>query len=77
MHNGLFRTLEDVVEFYNDGGGRGRGIEVISQDSKVAKLDLTEQQKKDLVSFLKSLDSLEPDPVVPKSVPSGLPVVGR
>jgi cytochrome c peroxidase len=74
MHNGGFKTLEEVVEFYNDGGGRGRGLDVLSQDSKVTKLDLTEQQKKDLVSFMKSLGDLVPPPAVPASVPSGLPV---
>lgn len=77
MHNGIFRTLEEIVEFYNDGGGRGRGIEVISQDSKVEKLNLNSQQKADLISFLKSLDNLEPPPVVPATVPSGLPPIGR
>lgn len=77
MHNGAFKTLEEVVEFYNDGGGRGRGLDVYSQDSKVAKLDLSDQQKKDLVAFLKSLSDLTPPPTAPAGVPSGLPVVGR
>ncbi|MGE0885031.1 MAG: cytochrome c peroxidase [Blastocatellales bacterium] len=77
MHNGAFKTLEEVVEFYNDGGGRGRGLDVYSQDSKVAKLDLSEQQKKDLVVFLKALSDLAPPPVPPASVPSGLPVIGK
>lgn len=76
MHNGVFKTLEEVVEFYNDGGGRGRGLDVYSQDAKVAKLDLTEQQKKDLVSFMKALDSLSPALVIPQSSPSGLSVPG-
>ena len=77
MHNGAFKTLEDIVEFYNDGGGRGRGLDVFSQDTKVEKLNLTDQQKKDLVSFLKSLDSQAPSPVVPSKVLSGLTPVGR
>ncbi|MGH9766803.1 MAG: cytochrome-c peroxidase [Blastocatellia bacterium] len=77
MHNGAFKTLEEVVDFYNDGGGRGRGLDVYSQDAKVAKLDLTEQQKKDLVSFMKSLDDTAPPPQKPASVPSGLTVVGK
>jgi cytochrome c peroxidase len=76
MHNGGFKTLEEVVEFYNDGGGRGRGLNVVSQDSKVAKLDLNEQQKKDLVAFMKSLTDRQPPPVAPARVPSGLPVTG-
>ncbi|MCG3161589.1 MAG: Cytochrome c551 peroxidase [Acidobacteria bacterium] len=77
MHNGAFNTLEEVVDFYNDGGGRGRGLDVYSQDVKVAKLNLTEQQKKDLVSFMKSLNDTAPPPQTPASVPSGLPVVGK
>ncbi len=77
MHNGAFKTLEEVVEFYNDGGGRGRGQDAYSQDSKVAKLNLTDQQKKDLVAFMKALNDLSPPPAVPASVPSGLPVVGK
>ena len=77
MHNGAFKTLEEVVDFYNDGGGRGRGLDVYSQDSKVAKLDLNERQKEDLVSFLKSLDDTAPPPQKPASAPSGLPVVGK
>ena len=77
MHNGAFNTLEEVMDFYNDGGGRGRGLDVYSQDAKVAKLDLTESQKKDLVSFLKSLDDTAPPPQPPTGAPSGLPVVGK
>lgn len=77
FHNGAFKTLEEVVDFYNDGGGRGRGLDAASQDSKVAKLDLTDRQKQDLVAFLKSLTDLSPPPQTPSSVPSGLPVTGR
>ncbi|HKX26532.1 MAG TPA: cytochrome c peroxidase [Blastocatellia bacterium] len=77
MHNGVFNSLEEVVTFYNDGGGRGRGLDVFTQDPKVAKLNLTEEQKRDLVSFLKSLDNLGPALIIPSSVPSGLPVAHR
>ena len=27
MHNGVYRTLEEVIEFYDEGGGRGLGFE--------------------------------------------------
>lgn len=77
MHNGAFKTLEEVVEFYNDGGGRGRGLDVFSQDTKVTKLNLSQQQKQDLVAFLKSLNDLAPPPAPPANVPSGLPVGGK
>ncbi len=76
MHNGVFDTLEEVIDFYNEGGGVGRGLQVNGQDFRVTKLELTEQQKRDLVAFLKSLDDLTPPPAVPPSVPSGLPAAG-
>jgi cytochrome c peroxidase len=76
MHNGVFKTLEEVVDFYNDGGGVGRGLEVQGQDFRVTKLDLTDQQKRDLISFLKALNDLAAPPAMPAAVPSGLPVAG-
>jgi cytochrome c peroxidase len=76
MHNGVFDTLEEVIDFYNEGGGVGRGLQVNGQDFRVTKLELTEQQKRDLVAFLKALDDLTPPPAVPRAVPSGLPVAG-
>ena len=27
MHNGIYNTLEEVVDFYNRGGGAGIGIQ--------------------------------------------------
>jgi cytochrome c peroxidase len=77
MHNGALATLEEVVDFYNEGGGRGRGLEVPNQDFKIAKLNLTEQQKRDLVSFLRALNDAAPPPRPPARVPSGLPVGGK
>ncbi len=49
MHNGRFRTLEDVVEFYNRGGD----FNAPNKDPRVRPLNLTSQQKADLVAFMK------------------------
>src|SRR5262249_47426758 len=46
MHNGRFAALEDVVEFYNRGGDFPNG-------NVIRPLNLTAQQKTDLVAFLK------------------------
>jgi cytochrome c peroxidase len=54
MHNGIFKTLEEVVDYYND-------VQKVVPDTKnldpsLSKpLGLTNQQKKDLVAFLKTL----------------------
>jgi cytochrome c peroxidase len=48
MHDGRMATLEDVVEYYNKGGEPNPQL-----DEEIFPLKLTDQQKKDLVTFLK------------------------
>ena len=60
MHNGVFNTLGQVMDFYNKGGGAGLGLKVDGQTLPFDKLDLTEQQRKDIAAFMKSLDSQYP-----------------
>ncbi len=55
MHNGVYNTLEQVVDFYVQGGGEGLGFNVPHQTLPFDKLDITEQDKKDLVAFMKTL----------------------
>jgi len=55
MHNGGFKTLEEVIEFYNQGGGAGLGLDIPNQTLVADKLNLTKQNKKDIISFIKSL----------------------
>lgn len=47
MHDGSLKTLEEVVEFYNKGGIPNKNL-----SSKIKKLNLTDQEKKDLVEFM-------------------------
>ena len=54
MHNGMFKTLKEVIEFYNDP--RKIVPDAIGIDSLLAKpLGLTQQEKDDLYAFLNSL----------------------
>jgi cytochrome c peroxidase len=55
MHNGVYRTLEEVVDFYNDGGGAGLGLDVPNQTLPGDKLNLDDGEKKALVAFMKAL----------------------
>jgi len=50
MHNGALKTLDEVIEFYNKGGEPVPG-----KDLSITPLTLTDQEKKDLVEFLKAL----------------------
>lgn len=51
MHDGSLATLEDVIEFYNAGGGTVSGKSLL-----LKPLALSEQDKGALVAFLKSLE---------------------
>lgn len=55
MHNGAFRTLEEVVDFYDRGGGAGLGIDLPNQTLPRRKLGLTAEERRDLVAFLQTL----------------------
>lgn len=55
MHNGVFSTLKQVVDFYDAGGGAGRGLEVPNQTLSSDSLRLTKHEKSALISFMASL----------------------
>ena len=56
MHDGSLETLEDVIDFYNNGG-RVKETDPVSGflSGGIKPLGLSKQEKKDLVAFLKSL----------------------
>jgi cytochrome c peroxidase len=49
MHNGRFATLEEVIEFYNRGGD----FDAPNKNRNIRPLNLSVQQKADLLAFLK------------------------
>jgi cytochrome c peroxidase len=51
MHNGVFSTLEEVVEFYNTGGG-----DDANKDPEIFELHLTDEEQRDLVVFMRALN---------------------
>jgi len=89
MHNGVFATVPDVIEFYQQvsrGGGRrgGRGARVLNPqvrrdqiDPLARQLNMRGRGQRDLIAFLRALDDPGFDRTVPNRVPSGLPVGGR
>lgn len=50
MHDGAIKTLEDVMAYYNAGGSADP-----ERDARIKPLGLTDDEKKALVAFLKSL----------------------
>jgi cytochrome c peroxidase len=56
MHDGAFKTLEEVVDFYDKGGNANPQL-----SSLMKPLGFTAQEKTDLIAFLKALTG-EPIP---------------
>lgn len=55
MHNGVYNTLEEVLDFYNKGGGVGLGIVNDYQTLPFDHLDLSKQEIKEIIAFLNTL----------------------
>lgn len=70
MHNGVYQTLEEVVDFYNKGGGVGLGLDVPYQTLPFDSLSLNGQEKQDIIAFMKALaDTTEISSTIPKKLP--------
>ena len=54
MHNGLFSTLDEVIDFYNAGGGSDP-----LRSPLLEPLGLSDDEKRDLLAFLRALSGSE------------------
>jgi len=73
MHNGVFGTLQQVVAFYNSGGGTDA-----NKDPRIKPLGLSTQEQIDLVAFLEALsgDQLTgPEHVWKDKIPTDYPAI--
>jgi len=77
MHNGIYKTLEQVVDFYNHAGGTkfmhdyGKSLKGLPFFTILPiELKLTADEKKDLVAFIKTLTDNSPG-----QIPTHLPEI--
>lgn len=69
MHNGIFASLDEVIEFYDRAGGTDP-----NKSPLLKPLRLSDQEKKDLVAFLLSLSSDQPLIIEPPNLPDYAPM---
>ena len=69
MHNGVYKTLEEVMDFYNRGGGAGIGSYVEHQTLPPDPLGLEEGEIASIITFMESLT----DTVGLTQIPAALP----
>jgi cytochrome c peroxidase len=82
MHSGVFSSLEDVLDFYDDvtdRRGRDRNPQVSRDelDPLLRRLRGVDDADEDLLAFLRALSDETFDRTIPARVPSGLQVGGR
>jgi cytochrome c peroxidase len=77
MHNGVFKTLEQVIDFYDKGAGNAFSKDVRPDMHSLPfftilpiPLNLTTEDKKDVVAFLKSLTDTSGVKKVPGTLPA-------
>jgi cytochrome c peroxidase len=64
MHNGMMNTLNEVLAFYNRGGGHEDPLA-----GELKPLDLSDNEKQDVIAFLESLSSANPVTVEKVDIP--------
>ncbi|MFN8358367.1 MAG: cytochrome c peroxidase [Candidatus Kapaibacterium sp.] len=79
MHNGVYTSLEKVIDFYNRGGGHGIGIEGIHQTLPPDNLHLSFHDQQDLLAFLHTLTDTSGTTARPRQLPDipGISKVNR
>jgi cytochrome c peroxidase len=70
MHNGVFKTLEEVIDFYDVGGGQGKKLVVDNQTLPGDSLKLNVSEKNDLIAFIHSLN----ENIIFEDPPISLPI---
>ena len=71
MHNGVFATLDAVIDFYDGGGGRGHGLVVPNQTLPADSLHLLAREKRELIAFIRALtDSSGTAPLARRAIAS-------
>jgi cytochrome c peroxidase len=70
MHNGVYQTLEEVMKFYQVGGGQGIGIHLENQTLPFDQLDLSPRDISDVIAFMGSLTDTTGMTAVPARLPA-------
>lgn len=80
MHNGELKSLQSVLEFYQDiaqGKNRNPAIPNEQLDTLIKEIRLNVRDMAPIISFFNTLNDNNFDKEIPKTVPSKLPVGGN
>ena len=80
MHSGKLKTLQNVLEFYEDLAGRkiaNPNVKPEQLDTLTKQLNVNFKDISTIIDFLNTLNDPDFDKTIPAKVPSGLKVGGN
>ncbi len=69
-HNGMYETLEDIMDFYIAGKSENTYVTEVSE--LFVPLSLSKEESDFIIDFMRSLEDTNFDKTIPATVPSGL-----
>ncbi len=69
MHNGVYTTIDEVIAFYQKGGGKGIGLNVYNQTLPFDSLQLSKKEILQLKKFILTLNDSSMNVKAPKTLP--------
>ncbi|MDX2173984.1 MAG: cytochrome c peroxidase [Bacteroidota bacterium] len=69
MHNGVYNNLDEIIEFYRKGGGKGVGLNVVNQTLPFDSLQLNKTEILQLKKFILALNDSSLVVKPPKTLP--------
>ncbi|MEO0471878.1 MAG: cytochrome c peroxidase [Bacteroidota bacterium] len=70
MHNGIYDNLAEVMDFYNQGGGNGMGLNIPHQTLSSEPLNLSKSEQKAIIAFMHSLTDAKLTIPIPRQLPA-------
>ena len=64
MHNGAYATLDEVVRFYEHGGGAGVGADLPATTLPATRLHLRPAERRSIIAFLHTLTDTTTKPII-------------
>ncbi len=75
MHNGVFNTMEQVIQHYNTGGAIGHGLLLPNQTLSGDPLNLSETEIQELITFIATLTEQIVFENPPENIPKSKQIV--
>jgi cytochrome c peroxidase len=72
MHNGIFTNFNQIINLYNHGGGKGKGLQIDNQTLSSDSLHLSTTEINQIEAFIKTLNENIAFEKIPTTLPNSI-----